>query len=103
MKELIEASIVITCLEFGCTPDLIMGKSKMQPETDARRVVAYLMRKHIGMVYKSIAMQLKRDHTTVIHNINKLQDLIFVNDPICFQLRRSEVKFLKYKKSITPQ
>jgi chromosomal replication initiation ATPase DnaA len=95
-QQLIEAAIVITCLEFGCTPQQVLSGCKMQPIVDARRVIIRLLRMHSGLMYKAIAVALNRDHSTLSFHMKQLEQMIIIKDPICIYLNRAEHKFQRF-------
>lgn len=47
---------------------------------DAKRVYFYLLNVDLEMKVSQIARMHKMSHATIIHHINKCDDLIFIND-----------------------
>ena len=61
---------------FGLTREDLVSKSRSRPLTTARHVAMYLMREHTGMSLIRIGEAFNRDHSTVMHGINKIETLM---------------------------
>ncbi len=67
--------IQIVCEHYGVSPDDIISKKRNSEFVQPRQVIMYLCRELIGISLQSIGKELgKKDHTTVIHGINKIKD-----------------------------
>ena len=72
------ASILEAASElFGIEIDEIIGKSRRRPLVNARQVAMYVMREITDLSYPNIAREFgDRDHTTVIHAVDKIGNLM---------------------------
>ena len=62
---------------FGFTVEEIQGKSRRRPLVTARQVAMYVMRELTDLSYPAIAREFGgRDHTTVIHAVDKISRLM---------------------------
>lgn len=67
--------IQVVCEHYGVSPDDIISKKRNSEFVQPRQVIMYLCRELIGISLQSIGKELgKKDHTTVIHGINKIKD-----------------------------
>ncbi|MBD5544638.1 MAG: chromosomal replication initiator protein DnaA [Lachnospiraceae bacterium] len=75
-KEITPKLIInIVCEHYGVSPDDIISKKRNSEFVQPRQVIMYLCRELIGISLQSIGKELgKKDHTTVIHGINKIKD-----------------------------
>ncbi|MCF0187837.1 MAG: chromosomal replication initiator protein DnaA, partial [Bacteroidaceae bacterium] len=64
------------CRHFGIETDLIYGKCRRSNINDARQVVMYLARKYTQMSSVNIGARLSRDHATVLHACNKVEEML---------------------------
>ncbi|MCM1038549.1 MAG: chromosomal replication initiator protein DnaA [Roseburia sp.] len=68
---------------FGITPDDIMSKKRNSELVQARQIVMYLCRDLTGESLSGIGKLLgKKDHTTVIHGVNKISGEIVNNEEL---------------------
>jgi chromosomal replication initiator protein len=65
-----------TANHFHLTRDDLVSKSRSRPLTTARHVAMYLARECTGLSLLKIGEVFERDHTTVMHGINKVQELM---------------------------
>lgn len=69
--------IVTTASEFGFSIDEVTGKSRRQPLVLCRQVAMYLCRDLTDLSLPKIGHQFgSRDHTTVIHSVEKVRKLL---------------------------
>ena len=62
---------------FGFSIDEIQGQSRRRPLVTARQIGMYVMRELTDLSYPAIAREFGgRDHTTVIHAVDKISDLM---------------------------
>ena len=75
----ITAKLVIeaTADMFGLTVDELCGKSRSRPLVTARQVAMYVLREMTDFSYPAIGRAFgDRDHTTVMHAVSKISDLM---------------------------
>jgi chromosomal replication initiator protein len=66
-----------TCERFAFTVEELTGKSRRRPLVQARQVAMYVMRELTDLSYPAIAREFGgRDHTTVIHAVDKIGNLM---------------------------
>ncbi len=69
----------------------IKGKKRKREIVEARQVAMYLMRYELGMSLKAIGHSLGgRDHSTVIHSIEKVERLVEIDDKIVDKIDRAK-------------
>lgn len=70
--------VIATAAEvFGFTPEELRGPSRNRPLVQARQVAMYVLRQLTDHSYPTIAREFGgRDHTTVIHAVNKIESLM---------------------------
>jgi chromosomal replication initiator protein len=62
---------------FGFTVEALKGKSRQRPLVTARQIGMYVFRENTDLSYPAIAREFGgRDHTTVIHAVDKVQRLM---------------------------
>ena len=62
---------------FGFTVEDLNGKSRRRPLVTARQVAMYVVRELTDLSYPAIAREFGgRDHTTVIHAVEKIGSLM---------------------------
>ena len=66
-----EKLINLIATEYGVTPELIMGKSRVENITNARAMMQYVLRSR-GWTFLRIADTFRCDHASVIHNCRKV-------------------------------
>lgn len=67
--------------EFRLTKEELFIETRKFHIVSARQSLAYLAKKHTSMTLNEIGNKIKKDHTTVIHSVNRIQDLMDTNDP----------------------
>jgi len=66
-----------TCAQYGFDSEDLCGKSRRRPLVAARQVAMYVMRELTELSYPNIAKEFGgRDHTTVIHAVEKIGALM---------------------------
>ena len=85
MREVTPSLIINVVAEhFGITPDDIMSRKRNSELVQARQIVMYLCRDLTATSLAGIGKLLgKKDHTTVIHGVNKITDEIVNNEELC--------------------
>jgi chromosomal replication initiation ATPase DnaA len=100
-QHLIDAAIIITCLEFGCTPDQLISYSN--PRTlarnihDARKLIFFLMRDNLEMGVEEIGDVMHRDHSTVVQQLGKMSDLLLFKSEHRVKAKTCIDKFLSFQ------
>jgi chromosomal replication initiator protein len=67
---------------YGIQIDDLTGRSRKKEMVEPRQVVMYLLRDILGVSYPYIGEKLGRDHTTVIHSFEKVNQEINKNSPL---------------------
>ena len=68
------------CEEFECTEREVKSRRKVQHLVDARTVYCYIMRIKLFETFKRIAIDIRRDHTVVMWNVRRMEDIILNKD-----------------------
>jgi chromosomal replication initiator protein len=63
------------CLHYGITEELLKKKSRFRTFVDARNIVMYICRMNLKISLQDIANIFGMNHSTVIHGINKVENL----------------------------
>ena len=80
-KAITPAQIVKKCAEFyNIDEELIMSKGKTKNVAEARQIAMFIMMKILHMNYVKISEFIKRDRTTCMHGIEKVENRI-ENEP----------------------
>jgi chromosomal replication initiator protein len=76
---------------FGVSTQALAGKSRSRPIAEARHVAMYLLREDAQLALKQVGLILgRRDHSTVIHGVQKITRLLATDPSLATQL--SEIK-----------
>ena len=69
--------ITVTATFFNTTPVELLGQSRKRPIAIARQIAMYIMRELTELSYPEIGREFGgRDHTTVIHAVQKVQNVM---------------------------
>lgn len=68
--------IQVVCNHYNIDRSDLKGRCRQKELVHARHVIFYLLRNHASMTLKSAGALFNRDHTTVIHGVQKLHDLM---------------------------
>ena len=91
----IEEIVDAVAKEFGITSKILRSKTRKKEVALARQIAMYLARNIVGMSLKGIGTFFGgRDHSTVIHSIEKIEDMR-TNPKISTVLRRIEARLKK--------
>ncbi len=72
-----EQVIDVVCDVMQLSREEIMGNSRARKLSKARQLAMFLMRNHLGMSFKNIALFFgRKDHTTVMHACRRIQKLL---------------------------
>lgn len=85
-----EKIIVTVCNHFTLPVAQVKSKSREQELVYARHIIFYLLRKYASMTLKSAGALFNRDHTTVIHSVETLNNLMDTEPNV-----RDEVELLE--------
>jgi hypothetical protein len=66
----------------GMPEDAIKGQNRARGLVLCRHAYYYIARKNMGLKLAEIGLFFGSDHTTVIHGINKVKDMISINDEL---------------------
>ena len=69
----------LTARFYGIKPTDITGPYKGGNVRIARRVVAYILYNRRNLSYASIGVIMNRDHSTVLHNVHRMESLLIDN------------------------
>lgn len=86
-----ELIIEVVAEHFGVSPEDITSKKRNSEFVQPRQVVMYLCRKLTDTSYVNIGKLLgKKDHTTIIHGVNKIEDELKITTNWPARLKRSK-------------
>ena len=94
-KRVVKISDVIKtiCKHYDMKKDELLGKRRNKEIVFPRQVLIYLLREELDLPYKSIGRELGgRDHTTIIHDYNKIKNALMENNDL-----EGEIKAIKDK------
>ena len=69
------------CSAFAVPVDDVMSGTKKYPVALTRQTCYYSLRKHARWSYSYIGEYYERDHSSVIHGVKTVQDMIDTHDP----------------------
>jgi chromosomal replication initiator protein len=64
------------CDFYGLTPIQVKGKSRLRGFVKARFISMYLLRRRTGLTLKEIGRMFHRDHTSIIHAIQTIDEVL---------------------------
>lgn len=88
----LDARIIVdqVCNFYDLPIKLIKGEKRDKPIVVPRQILMYLLKNKTSMTYEEIAAYVgRRDHTTIIHGVNKIASLLETNERV-----RAEVEQL---------
>jgi len=68
--------IEVTADCFGQSIHDVLGDGRRKVLTNARQVIMYLMFQELGMSYSAIGRKMGRDHSTVMHGISRIENVL---------------------------
>ncbi len=82
IKKLSPSDIIkAICVFYDIKPSYIKSPIRKEKIAKGRQIIMYLLRTELKMKYEEIALILKRkDHTTIMHGVDKIQNEIMIND-----------------------
>lgn len=84
-KRVVKLSDVMkaTCKHYDIKKEELLGKKRNKEIVFPRQVLIYLLREELDLPYKSIGRELGgRDHTTIIHDYNKIKNMMMENNEL---------------------
>jgi hypothetical protein len=69
----------------GQPEDAILGTSRSRGLVLCRHVYYHIAREKMGLKLAQIGLFFNRDHTTIIHGINKVKDMVSIGDDITIE------------------
>lgn len=94
-KRIVRPSEIIRAVthHFNVSKEEVAGRKRNREIVIPRQILIYLLREEIDMPYKQIGGEIGgRDHTTVMHDYNKIKDLLLTNDAIEQEIRQIKNK-----------
>jgi chromosomal replication initiator protein len=80
-KVTVEDILVATAQMSGFTVGALLGPDRHRRLVEARHIAIYVARTRTDLSYPAIARAFNReDHTTVMHAVNKIAELVFRGD-----------------------
>lgn len=71
----------------------LSGRSRTREIVIPRQVLIYLLREEVDMPYKQIGAELGgRDHSTIMHDYNKMREMVLVNESLEVDIREIKNK-----------
>ncbi|NOZ28483.1 MAG: chromosomal replication initiator protein DnaA [Chloroflexi bacterium] len=77
-----EQIISLVARFFGLTAEQLTGRGRSKEVSLARQVLMYLLRTDFDFSYPQIGNLLNRDHTTIIHGVEKMKEMIETDDAL---------------------
>ena len=74
---------------FNLKKEELCGRRRTKEIVVPRQILIFLLREEIDMPYKQIGAEIGgRDHTTIMHDYNKIKDMLLTNDSIDQEIRQ---------------
>lgn len=73
----VELIVELVCKFFGISKDDFFSSSRKKEFTLSRQIVMYFLRKIFKMPLKDISKLFKKEHSTIIYNINTLEEKLY--------------------------
>lgn len=77
MKNKLEKIFTFVCEQLSVNPEQVVKRSRKEHLVFARQVYFYVAKTCIKSTLKQIAGYLSLDHSTVVHGIKRVEDLIY--------------------------
>lgn len=75
-EEAAEKIIERICDYYGVDVERILASTRIQPIAQIRHICMFIVKEKTGMTVVSIGKYFNRDHTSILHAIKRVQDLI---------------------------
>lgn len=85
-----EIIIEIVLNHFKLTFNQVLEKNRRFEVRYPRQIIMYFLLKNTSMTFNAIGKLFNRDHSTVIHSVNTIQNLIDTEDKKRFEIRSLE-------------
>ncbi len=95
--------IHLICQYYHIEPEAISSKSRKKALNEARKLCIYLLRKRTSLSLADIGDLVGRDHTTVLHALQKTQDMLAHNCVMTRHLRFFDEKLVSGNGPSFPQ
>ena len=82
--------IAFICSDFLISKAELLSKKRIRNYSDARKIISYLLRKNTLLSFVEIGEILKRDHSTIIMQINTANCLLETDKKFKERLKRLE-------------
>jgi chromosomal replication initiation ATPase DnaA len=79
-KEKVDALLTDYCECMGCVKADLLSRVKSQDTVLVRQLFAYILVKILGFSTTKAGEVLNRDHATMIHSVNRVEDMFFTKD-----------------------
>ena len=78
MTQQVKAKEIVTkvCNYYGIEEKYIYKKLRKKQVINSRHMAIYLVKKHVNMNNTDMAEVFKKDRTTILHAVQKMQDLL---------------------------
>ena len=83
-----EAIIKRVVAVFGVTEKTLFGPSRLRNVLLSRQVAMYLARELVGLSFPRIGAAFGRDHTTVLHACQKIEEALRTNAELSSRVRQ---------------
>ena len=71
------------CFELNINVSDISAKTRKRHIVEARQIIAFICRKDFKMTFPYLAKKLNRDHSSIIHSVNVVSDLMEYDRKYC--------------------
>jgi len=75
------------CTYYGVSVKDVVGRSRFKEIVMARHMAIYIIRNKVKLKLKATGMLFNRDHTTVIHAIQNINNLLCYDEPTINDLK----------------
>ena len=75
------------CAYYGVSTEEVIGRSRFKEIVMARHMAIYIIRNKVKLKLKATGMLFNRDHTTVIHAIQNINNLLCYDEPTINDLK----------------
>jgi len=84
MVNMLNRENLLSVISFvsGCSEDAILSQNRSRGLVLCRHGYFYIAREKLGLKLAEIGEVFGCDHTTVIHGLNKVKDMLSIDDPI---------------------
>lgn len=84
--------IHLVAKEFDTTPQVMRGPVRLRRICEARRVYSYIARTILHDSFPVISISIGKDHKSVIEQVQKMEDHIFLKDEVARKFRKIETE-----------